>query len=307
MKNLRGKTAFITGGASGLGLGIAKAAAEEGMRIVLADLNRSTLSEALNWFHDNSHEAIALELNVADREAYKEAEKEATSKFGNIHLLCNNAGIGARGLLWEVGYENMDLAVDINLKGVLNGVRTIVPGMLAHGEGGHIVSTASKAALLPPLSLTGLYALTKSAVVTLSETLATQLPDGYGASAFCPGPFATNLGKNTVELHEQLKGIQLPEMHSAAGANETNFITEAVRTEAASRVLPPETAGRLVIRGVMRGDLYILTHSEFYEGTKARLDAILRAFPKDSPNESFKRTGDMTTYNPIFMNQREYI
>ena len=305
MDKLKGKTAFITGGASGIGLGIAKAAAEAGMRIVLADLSLTSLDEALLWFKENNYEAIAIELNVTDREAFERAEKEATSKFGNIHLLCNNAGIGARGLLWEVPYENMDLAIDVNLMGVLNGVRAIVPGMLAHGEGGHIVSTASKAALLPPRSETGLYHLTKSAVVVLSETLAAQLPEGYSASAFCPGAFRTNLGKNTEALHDQLKGIKIPPLTTRP--RDTDLINDSVREDSASRLLSPEEAGRLVIRGVMRGDLFILTHSEFYEGFKARCDAILRAFPKDTPNESFKRVFEAITYNPVYNKQREYI
>ena len=177
MKSFKGKTAFITGGASGIGLALAKAAAGAGMKVVLADLRRSVLDEVLPWFEENGAEAIGIELNVTDRAAYKKAAEEATAKFGNIHLLCNNAGIGCtRGVLWEVSAQDTDMAIDINLTGVLNGIQAIVPGMIAHGEGGHIVNTSSKNGILPPATL-GLYNMTKGAVVCLTETLAAELPE----------------------------------------------------------------------------------------------------------------------------------
>ena len=306
MDKLKGKTAFITGGASGIGLAIAKAAAEAGMNIVLADLRRSVLDEALPWFSDNGANAIGIELNVTDREAYKEAAAEAVAKFGNIHLLCNNAGIGCtRGLLWEVSPQDTDIAIDVNLRGVLNGVQAIVPGMIKHGEGGHIVNTSSKNGLLPPATL-GLYNLTKGAVVCLTETLAAELPDGYGASVFCPGPFKTNLGNTSREVPALLKGEPVPPPPPPpAWLNDIELDFDPA--EAFSREMPAEIAGKLVIRGVRRGDLYIITHSEFYEGVKARYDAVLRAFPKDKPNEAFKRIFSFLTYNPAFEKQREYV
>ena len=308
MEKLRGKTAFITGGASGLGLAIARAASEAGMNIVLADLRKSVLDEALQWFKENGKEAIGIELNVTDRGAFEKAAEEAVSRFGNIHLLCNNAGVGCeRGPLWEVSSKDTDVAIDVNLRGVLNGIQAIVPGMLKHGEGGHIVNTSSKNGLLPPASL-GLYNLTKGAVVSLTETLAADLPEGYGASVFCPGPFKTNLGSTTREIQAMLKGetpppeAPSPRMDRLKGV-ELDFDPE----EAFSREMPAEVAGHLVIRGIRRGDLYIITHPEFYEGVKARYDAVLRAFPKDKPNEAFKKVFSFLTYNPVFAKQREYL
>ena len=306
MEKLKGKTAFITGGASGLGLAIAKAAADAGMNIVLADLRRAVLDEALPWFSENGAEAMGIELNVTDREAFGRAAEAAAARFGSIHLLCNNAGIGcSRGALWEVSYEDTDLAIDINLRGVLNGIRAVVPGMLAHGEGGHIVNTSSKNGLLPPPTL-GLYNLTKGAVVSLTETLAAELPDGYGASVFCPGPFKTNLGVTSREVPALLRGEAVPPPPPPPAwldDAELDFDPQ----EAFAREMPADVAGRLVIRGVRRGDLYIITHSEFYEGVKARYDAVLRAFPKDKPNEAFKKVFSFLTYNKAFEKQREYV
>ena len=306
MDKLKGKTAFITGGASGIGLGIAKAAAEAGMKVVLADLRRPVLDEALQWFQENGAEAIGIELNVTDREAFDKAAAEAEAKFGSIHLLCNNAGIGcARGPLWEVSHQDTDIALDINLRGVLNGIQAIVPGMIKHGEGGHIVNTSSKNGLLPPPTL-GLYNLTKGAVVCLSETLAAELPEGYGASVFCPGPFKTSLGDTSREVPALLKGEPVPPPPPRPEwLNDIEF--EFDPEEVSAREMPAEVAGKLVIRGIRRGDLYIITHPEFYEGVKARYDAVLRAFPKDKPNEAFKRMFAFLTYNPAFEKQREYI
>ena len=305
MDNFRGKTAFITGGASGLGLAIAKAAAVAGMNIVLADLRKSVLDEALQWFNENGKAAIGIELNVTDREAFAKAAEEAVSRFGNIHLLCNNAGIGCeRGPLWEVTAKDTDVAIDVNLRGVLNGIQTIVPGMLKHGEGGHIVNTSSKNGLLPPATL-GLYNLTKGAVVSLTETLAADLPEGYGASVFCPGPFKTNLGSSTREIQALLKG-ETPAPEAPAANAQPEVEPDFDLEEAESRVMPAEEAARLVFRGIRRGDLYIITHPEFYEGVKARYDAVLRAFPKDNPSEAFKKMYAFLTYNPEFAKQREY-
>ena len=306
MDQLKGKTAFITGGASGLGLAIAKAAAQAGMKVILADLRRTVLDEALPWFSENGADAIGIELNVTDREAYERAAEEAVSKFGNIHLLCNNAGIGCtRGRLWEVSYQDTDIAIDINLRGVLNGIQAIVPGMIKHGEGGHIVNTSSKNGLLPPATL-GLYNMTKGAVVCLTETLAAELPEGYGASVFCPGPFKTNLGNTSREVPALIKGEPVPPPPPPpAWLNNSELDFDPA--EAASREMPAEVAGKLVIRGIRRGDLYIITHPEFYEGVKARYDAVLRAFPKDKPNEAFKKMYSFLTYNPAFEKQREYV
>jgi NAD(P)-dependent dehydrogenase (short-subunit alcohol dehydrogenase family) len=297
------KTAFITGGASGIGLAIAKVAAGKGMNVVLADLRRDALDEALPWFREQGAPAIGIEVNVAEYESFAKAAEEARAAFGNIHLLCNNAGIGcAFGNLWDMTQKDVDIAIDVNLKSVLGGIRAIVPGMIEHGEGGHIVNTSSKNGLLPPPTI-GLYNLTKGAVVCLTETLAAELPEGYGASVFCPGPFKTNLGKSSSEVHMRLNGALPSPLVRRPQSAELDYDPD----EVARREMPAEQAARLVFRGIRRGDLYIITHPEFYEGVKARYDAVLRAFPKDAPSEAFKRRYALITYNPIFSKQREYL
>ncbi|MDR1589697.1 MAG: SDR family NAD(P)-dependent oxidoreductase [Oscillospiraceae bacterium] len=308
MVRFKGKTAFITGGASGLGLAIAKRAAKEGMNVALADLRQSALDEALPWFEENGARALGLCFSVTDRDAFEKAVDETEAKFGNIHLLCNNAGIGcAHGPLWEMSYKDTDMAIDVNLKSVLNGISAVVPRMLRHGEGGHIVSTSSKNGLLPPPSL-GLYNITKGAVISLTETLAGELPDGYGASVFCPGPFKTDLGRTSFEVPALLSGLTPtapppPPPPPMFDDVDPDLDFEAMR----NRELHPDEAGKLVFRGIRRNDLYIITHSEYYEGVKARCDAMLRAFPKTAPNDAFKRAMSFMVFNPVFTRQREYM
>ncbi|MDR1298922.1 MAG: SDR family NAD(P)-dependent oxidoreductase [Oscillospiraceae bacterium] len=304
MENLRGKTAFITGGASGLGLGIAKACAGEGMNVVVADLREGAIGEALPQIDAPK---LGIKLDTSNRENYKKAADEAVAKFGNIHVLVNNAGIAcAAGPLWAVSPDDTDFALRVNTVGILNGIQEIVPRMLEHGEGGFIVSTASKAGIIPVPGC-GLYNMTKQSVVAIMETLASDLPEGYGAGVFCPGPFVTNLGRSDAEIETQLRGkpsrqFAPPEPGSAAPPppppppSDIDF----------SRIMrDPVEAGLRVVRGIKRGDLYIFTHAEFKPGYEQRANAILRAFPADEPYDGFAKVFGMLVNNPIFDNQTQ--
>jgi len=305
MDNLKGKTAFITGGASGIGLGIAKACAKEGMNIVIADMRQDAIDEALKIFKENGWPAHGICLDVTDREAYKKAADEAESVFGNIHLLANNAGIGcANGPLWAVSPEETDLAVKVNMVAILNGIQTIVPRMLSHGESSHVVSTSSKAALLVVPGC-GLYNATKSAVVGIMETLAMDLQGtNVGASVFCPGGFSTNLGVSSQFVTKAHLGDKAsppppppPPREDGKAPPPMAGWDEVIRS--------PDDAGERVVRGVKRGDLYILTHSEFKRGVEARFNAILRAFPDEVPNPRYAEVFPILVYNDIFDKQTQ--
>ena len=301
MKDLKGKTAFITGGASGIGLGIAKVCAKEGMNIVIADLRRHAIDESLAYFADNGYKAIGIQLDVTNREEYAKAADKAEAEFGNIHLLIGNAGIGcARGPLWEVSYKETDLAIDVNLTAVLNGIKVIVPRILKHGEGGHIVSTASKAALIAVPNC-GLYNITKQALVSMTETLAEDLEGtNVGASVFCPGPFESNLGQTSQEVTLELTGENSKEPPPPKDGDE-----RPSRDDWSSLLRPAEEAGERVVRGIKRGDLYIFTHAEFKKGFEARVDAMLRAFPDETPKEPFLKMFDFLVGNPVFDKQQQ--
>lgn len=304
MKDLKGKTAFITGGASGIGLGIAKAFAKEGMNIVIADIRQKAIDEALPIFKENGWPAHGIQLDVTDREAYERAADEAEAKFGKIHVLVNNAGLGVpEGPVWNVSYKDVDLMVDVNLKGVLNGIMVMVPRIMKHGEGGHIVSTASKAGLIPVPGFT-LYNSTKRAVIAIMETLASDLAgQNIGSSVFCPGPFQSNLGMSTAEIRAQMLGEKLPPPAAPPPREEGQAAPPPV--DFSKLVRTAEEAGERVLRGVKRNDLYIISHVEFKEGYRAQAEAVLRAFPNDQPNEDFKKFFGMLTYNPIYEKQTQ--
>ncbi len=303
MENLKGKTAFITGGASGLGLGIAKACAREGMNIVIADFRKSAIDEVLPLFKENGWPAIGIELDVTDREGYIRAADAAEAAFGKIHVLVNNAGIGVgepRPGEGKFDYKEIDLAIDVNYKGVLNGIMTIVPRIVKHGEGGHLVSTASKAAIVPVPGFV-LYNSLKNAVVSVMETMACDLKKyNIGSSVFCPGPYSTNLGKSSGEVRAKHLGIEVPQMAPPPKRDGNAPPPQGPQIDFSKIMRDPEEAGRRVVRGIKRNDLYILTHSDFKIGWDARAAAVAKAFPAEPSNPDFMKVFPMLAYNPIF-------
>ena len=288
MKNFKGKTAFITGGASGLGLGIAKAFARAGMNIVIADFRQEAIDAALPIFKANSWPVHGVLLDVTDREAYVRAADEAERVFGKIHILVNNAGVGImEGFIWEASYEDMDFALEINFKSVLNGIKTILPRILAHGEEGWVVSTASKNGLIP-LGGMVLYNATKRAVMATMETLAIDLQGtNVGASVFCPGPFRTNLGATTDAISSRHLGRPFVQKGATPDPNAPKVDMSKVDMSKMER--DPEEAGERVLRGILRGDLFIFTHAEWMKGWLEHADAVTRAIPDEVPDELFMR------------------
>lgn len=301
MENLQGKTAFITGAASGIGLGIAKACAVHGMNVVLTDARRDALDEAIVYFKEKGYPAHAIQLDVTDREAYVKAADEAERVFGKIHVLVNNAGVAAGGgPVYNASFKDWDFIISVNCTGVVNGVSIIVPRILKHGEGGHVVSTSSTAGIFA-VGGSGLYCATKYFVAGLMESLASDLEGtGVGASVFCPGPVASNLGFTSEAVRpEHLKKTkeEMPEMPKDMPKDFPDF---------SKYFMTPEEVGERVVRGIMRNDLVIWTHPEFRNGIKVRNDALLRAIPAEPFNaeraEVLKNFGTLT-YNPIYEKQ----
>jgi NAD(P)-dependent dehydrogenase (short-subunit alcohol dehydrogenase family) len=273
------------------------------MNIVIADFRKKAIDEALQIFKDNGWTAHGIELDVTDRAGYVKAADEAEAVFGKIHVLVNNAGIGIReGKVWEDDVQDVDLAIDVNYRGVLNGLMTIVPRILKHGEGGHVVSTASKAGLVPVPGFT-LYNSLKMAVVTVMETLACDLEGtGIGSSVFCPGPFSTNLGASSGEVRAKHLGVEIPTFAPPPPAKNG----EAPPPVDLSKIIrDPIEAGERVVRGIKRGDLYIFTHSDFKGGWDARAAAISKAFPDEPVNPDFNKIFSRLAYNPIFEKQTQ--
>jgi NAD(P)-dependent dehydrogenase (short-subunit alcohol dehydrogenase family) len=292
MREVEGKTAFVTGGASGIGLGMAEAFVGAGMNVVIADLRPDHIETALDRLGgDRVH---AVELDVTDREAYARAADEAERVFGNVHVLCNNAGMGLIGPIALARYDDWDWGLGVMLGGVVNGIQTLLPRMLAHGEGGHIVNTSSMSGVIP-IPGSAIYSTAKAALIGLSEVLMGELADqGIGVSAFCPGPVQTNIRET---------GRGRPARYRDSGYVELE--RELEHRENSPRWMDPTECGERVLAGIRNNDLYIFTHREFREGAEERFQAMLASFPDEPLNE--ERAGEIgfLLSNVIFREQLE--
>jgi NAD(P)-dependent dehydrogenase (short-subunit alcohol dehydrogenase family) len=273
MEDVEGRVAFITGGSSGIGRGIAVAFARAGMHVVVSGRRQEHIDESLAQFAELGLGVEAVTLDVTDRAAVDRAAEETERRFGAVHVLVNNAGIGLAGPVADATEGDWDWLIDVNIKGVAHGIQAFLPRIRAHGEGGHIVTTASMGGLLPVAA--GLYSMTKAAVIALSEALHIELAaEGIGVSAYCPGPVHSNIAGGVT---------QRPAAYAATGYAPP----DPARLAAASSApyMSPVEAGERVLEGVRRGDLFILTHPEFRDGVRERFDTVLAAFPDEPIDE----------------------
>ncbi|HEX7761318.1 MAG TPA: SDR family NAD(P)-dependent oxidoreductase [Caulobacteraceae bacterium] len=287
MQNLAGKTAFVTGGASGIGLGMARAFLGAGMNVVIADVRQDHLdSAAADLGRDR---LLTMKLDVTDRAAYAEAADVAEARFGPVHLLANNAGVAVVGPVELASFSDWDWTLGVNLFGVINGLVIFLPRMLAHGQGAHVVNTASMSGLLPHPGA-AIYATTKAAVVALTEAMRAELePRGISASAFCPGPVQSNIAEAGKTRPAELAqtGYAESDKRRQQGGNFSHLFKSA------------EQIGQQVLQGVLNDELYILTHSEFRQGVEERAEAMVRAVPDIPENPELKATFAMLFRNPI--------
>ncbi len=194
MQNLEGKTAFVTGGASGIGLGIAKALLGAGMNVAIADIRDDHLAAATAEL-DGGARVLAAKLDVTNRDQFAAVADAVEAAFGKIHLLVNNAGVAVVGPSELATFADWDWVMGVNLGGTINGIVTMLPRILSHGEGGHIVCTASMSARVP-VGGTAIYSSTKAAVTSIMECMRPEL-EGRGVicSAFCPGAVQSNIAQ----------------------------------------------------------------------------------------------------------------
>jgi len=273
MKDLRGKVAFITGGASGIGLGIAEAFVAAGMKAVLADLRQDHIDAAAATFKrsgqaDSVH---AIRVDVTDRAAMAAAADETERVFGKVHVLVNNAGIGIQGPFKGITYEDWDFGLGVNLGGVVNGLQTFLPRIRTHGEGGHIVNTASLAALVPMPAQFVTYVAAKAAVVAISETIRGELAqENIGVSVLCPGPIRTNIGELAKNRPAKFGVGDAFQKAEDAGTTHVPFPS----------MMEPAEVGQLVLQAVQNNDLYIITHGEWRPMAQARHAELIAAMPE---------------------------
>jgi NAD(P)-dependent dehydrogenase (short-subunit alcohol dehydrogenase family) len=299
MKDITGKVAFITGGASGMGLGMARVFVSAGMKVVIADVRRDHLKQALTHFKGAEQNVHAIELDVADRAAMLRAADETERVFGKVHVLCNNAAVGIIGSAITATFDDWDWGLSVNIGGVVNGVQIFLPRIRAHGEGGHIVTTASMGGIFAA-GLAPIYNTSKYAVVGYMEALRPELePLGIGVSAFCPGLVNTNIHEV-----EQLRPAKFSDttVREAAIAR-AGFMKEKILPAG----MDPLEVGERVLRGIINNDLYILTHPEYEQGIRDRFEAILASVPveKDPPPPARVAAESMVLRNPIFAAERD--
>src|SRR6185437_7930748 len=209
MMEFSGKTAFVTGAANGIGLGICRALARSGVNLVLADIERAALEKAREELATFNVRTRAIQVDVSDAAAFERAADQAEAEFGNIHFLFNNAGVTlGPAPLWEVTPAQWEWIFGVNIHGVINGIRTLVPRMRRHGEAGHVTNTASIGGLqVNPTLRNGSYAMTKYAIVAASEALALDLEGtNLGVSVLCPAMVATTIYASSQRRPERLGG-----------------------------------------------------------------------------------------------------
>src|SRR3954469_10198464 len=217
MRELAGKAAFVTGGAGGIGLALGRAFAQAGMKVMLADIETEALQRAVEGLRGVG-EVRGVTCDVAEPSSVEDAAGRAVEAFGNIHVVCNNAGVAAAGGIDEISLDNWRWVLDVNLMGVLHGIRAFLPHIRAHGEGGHIVNTASMAGMNGGLGFSP-YVASKFAVVGMSEGLAMQLkPLGIGVSLLCPSYVRTGIGESGRNRPERYGPRQILDPASPAAA-----------------------------------------------------------------------------------------
>jgi NAD(P)-dependent dehydrogenase (short-subunit alcohol dehydrogenase family) len=270
MKDFAGRTAFVTGGANGIGLGLARALLAEGCKVAIADIREDAIADALKSL-DNQM-VMGVPLDVSSRTAFAEAADMVEAAFGPVSLVFNNAGINLFQTIDESSYDDWDWVMGVNLHGVINGVMTFVPRMKERGAGGHVVNTASMASFLCGPS-PGIYNTTKFAVRGMSESLRYSLaPHGIGVSVLCPG-----LVKSQIFASDDVRPDSLK-----AGARPVN--TEMVgRLEQVHQVgMEPDVIAARVLEGVRANRFHIFSHPEFKDELQEVFGETIAAF-RDYP------------------------
>ena len=268
MKDLRGRVAVVTGAASGIGLALAKRLGSDGMKIVLADVDADALQQAAQALEKSGVEVLPVVTDVAKAEQVEALAEQALAAFGKIHVVCNNAGVMIGGLSWEAPLEDYEWVMGVNVWGVIHGIRTFVPILLEQEEPGHVINTASMAALAS-MPYTGIYFMTKHAVMSLSETLYHELTlrgAKVGVSVLCPEVIATNIDKSERSRPDGLR--------SSEERSEERKVVEDALSRGVATGVPPEWVAERAVDAIGEGRFYVLSDEEWRRTAETRLEDI---------------------------------
>jgi NAD(P)-dependent dehydrogenase (short-subunit alcohol dehydrogenase family) len=268
VNDLAGKVAFITGGASGIGLGQAKVlAAEYGVKVAIADIQQKRIDEAKEYFAADGRDRLdvhILQLDVTDRSAYRRAADEVESTLGPVQLLFNTAGVSARVPVEQATYDDWDWHLQVNLYGVINGIQTFVPRMIDRGAGGHIINTGSIQSFFA-LPTAALYATSKFAIRGMTEALRVDLEKhGVGVTGLIPGAVNTNILESVCTRPQKYSDTTF-RGHAAA---------DRMKTILAAGMDPVDLA-RITVDGVRRNDLWVFPFPEYIDAIDERHRVVM--------------------------------
>jgi NAD(P)-dependent dehydrogenase (short-subunit alcohol dehydrogenase family) len=271
MRDLKGKVAVVTGAASGIGRAMADRFAREGMKIVLADVEEKPLLAAREALAGRGVEVIAVITDVSKAAAVDALASRTFEAYGGAHIVCNNAGIGAGGLTWELSQNDWEWVLGVNLWGVIHGIRAFVPRMLAQGEG-HVVNTASIAGLLSAPGM-GPYCASKHGVVAISECLHHDLTLAAGGkvkvSVVCPAWVKTNIADS-----ERNRPSAFPK-RPGGGQSPAEQMMDGMVRQAIAGGIPPEEVAEQVLQAVLAERFWVLTHPKTKRAVEKRMQGIV--------------------------------
>jgi NAD(P)-dependent dehydrogenase (short-subunit alcohol dehydrogenase family) len=248
MQDISGKTAIVTGAASGIGLGIATALAEAGANVVMADIQKDAVEQAAHALSGTNKRVMPVRIDVTTEESVVNALAEAERNFGKLHIACNNAGVPMHGVrLADVPVEDWQFVIGVNMWGIIHGIRHFVPAILKHGEEGHVVNTASVAGVQNRRGTDqGPYSMTKYAALSLTEALEHELEGTkVGVSVLCPGPINTNIARGARNRPDHMGGPQM------RGSDE-RVLAERLATTG----LDPKIVGERVVDAIRQKTFY---------------------------------------------------
>lgn len=278
MTSVNGKIAFITGGASGIGLGIAHALGSAGARIALADIEEGALARARDELRGAGIDAWTTVLDVSNRDAFAAARDRALAALGSVHILFNNAGVNAAGPIAQMTYADWDWVMGVNLHGVINGVMTFLPELTRHGDAARVINTASVGGLVGMRNL-AIYNTTKFGVVGLSEALRADLAgSGVAVSVLCPGIVATALGTSERNRPGNKSGGASSSDATASNSATTSADTHAGNQPAPAAGMSTQELGQIVLEALQDRRFFISSHPEFRDIVGQRNAAVQASF-----------------------------
>ena len=272
MEQFRDKTAFVTGGASGIGLALCRAFGQRGMNVAIADVEAAACAHAVETLRGEGYRVVGTACDVSDHNSLERAAAKAFVEFGNVHILCNNAGVSRAGPIETIAPSDWDWVIGVNLKGLIHGLQIFLPHMKAHGEPAHIVNTASINGVAGA-PLAGPYCATKFAAVGISEVLAAELEGSpIGVSVLCPSWVKTRMLDNGRNRPAQFGGPIALDMDGSNAERNRRY------AQALESGLDPAYVAKLVCDAIEARRLYVFTHADRRADVERRFDLMMDGF-----------------------------